>query len=141
MDGELEDLAGGLAGVGVELGHLPAHRPGLGEVPAAHLGLAVERQRDDGAVAARDLLGAGSLDLVAPLEERGIGDEALGENDVGGLGRAEQLVRRLVVSALLVLEDLGLALQPAALAERARADAVELDTKETDCVAIFAKPS
>src|SRR5215468_7513015 len=44
VDGQLEDLAGRLAAVGVELGHLPAHRPRLLEVPAADLGLAVERE-------------------------------------------------------------------------------------------------
>src|SRR5438067_2807085 len=53
--GQLEHFAGRLARHPVVLAHLPAHRPGLLEVPAAHH-LPVVGEREDGAVAAGDLL-------------------------------------------------------------------------------------
>ena len=81
------------------------------------------------------------MDLRAPLEERRVGDEAFGQDDVRGLGRPYQLVGGLVVAALLVLEDLRLGLQAAALAERPRVDAVELDAEVPDCVVILARRS
>src|SRR5262249_34118136 len=132
-----EDLAQGLPGAGVELAHLPAHRPGLLEVPAADLGLAVGGERDHRAIAAGDLVGSGGSDLVAPLEERGGGDETLGEHEVGGLGGADQLAHRLVVAAFLVLEDLAFALQSEALAERGAVDRVDLHAEGGDREMVF----
>jgi len=89
---------------------------------------------------ARDLLRAGVVDLGAPLEERGIGDEALGEHDVRGLGGTDELAHRLVVPAFLVLEDLGLGLESRHLPEGARVDRLDLHAEVTDGVRIFPGP-